>query len=185
MKFRLFLALAAGLLFGLTATAADNVVEIGSMKSKAPAAWKEEKSNSQFRLTQFKLPKAEGDPDDAELAVFFFQNPAGSVEENLKRQVDVFQPGEGEKEVKSKVGKIKVGALEVPYQDLQGTYRDKKGKGPFDPNAKVTLRRDYRQLYVIIKPEQGQGEYYMKLLGPVKTVEKHKNDFEDFLKNFK
>ena len=42
---------------------------------------------------------------------------------------------------------------------------------------------DYRQLYVILDTKEGQ--YYMTLVGPAKTIEKHKKGFDAWLKNFK
>ena len=53
----------------------------------------------------------------------------------------------------------------------------------FDPNAKVTKQTNYRQLYVIFEAKDGQ--YYMTLVGPAKTIEKHKKTFEEWVKNFK
>jgi hypothetical protein len=179
MKSRSLTALAAALLFGVAATAEP--VEIGGMKSEAPKSWKEEQPSSSMRLTQFKLPRAEGDKEDAELAVFFFKSGSGSVEDNLKRQLNKFEPAEGEKEVKAKVEKTKVGPVDATYQDVQGTFLSKFP--PFAPNAKITRKPSYRQLYVVFRNET--GEYYLTLLGPAKTVEKHKKDFDAFLKNFK
>jgi hypothetical protein len=80
------------------------------------------------------------------------------------------------------VDKIKLGGHDAVYQDIQGTYLKKAG-GPFDPNAKVTKMTDYRQLYVVF--ENKDGQYYMTLVGPAKTIEKHKKGFEEWLKNFK
>ena len=54
---------------------------------------------------------------------------------------------------------------------------------PFAPNAKITEKPGYRQLYVLFTTDN--GDYYLTLLGPAKTVEKHKKDFDEFLKNFK
>ena len=158
-------------------------VELGGLKATTPADWKEEavKANS-MRLATFKLPKAEGDADDAELAIFYFKGNAGSVEQNLKRQEAKFEPPTG-KELKdvTKVDKAKVGTFEATYQDIQGTYLSKFP--PFDPNAKITKKTEYRQLYVIFETKDGQ--YYMTLLGPAKTIEKNKKAFDEWLKNFK
>ena len=60
---------------------------------------------------------------------------------------------------------------------------DVQAGGPFDPNAKVTKMTDYRQLYLILETKEGQ--YYMTLVGPAKTIEKHKKGFDEWLKNFK
>ena len=43
---------------------------------------------------------------------------------------------------------------------------------------------DFRQLYVLFEAADGK-QYYLTLLGPQKTVEKHKKAFEEWLKNFK
>ena len=89
-------------------------VEIAGMKSKTPDNWKEEKPSSNMRLTQFKLPKAEGDPEDAELIIFYFQGGSGDAEANLKRQLAKFKPAEGKDKVEVKVDKIKVGTYRGP-----------------------------------------------------------------------
>jgi hypothetical protein len=180
LKIRSLIALAAGVLFGSVAVA-DTVVELGTLKSKAPESWKEEPASNTMRVAQFKVPKAEGDKEDAEAIVFYFKGGSGSVDANLKRQLAKFEPGEGEKEVKSKVDKIMVGPIEATYQDLQGTYLSKFP--PFAPNAKITRKPDYRQLYVAVTVKE--GDYYVLLLGPAKTVEKHKKEYDEFLKNFK
>ena len=46
---------------------------------------------------------------------------------------------------------------------------------------------DYRQIYVIFEVAEGNGTvlYSMTLLGPTKTIEKHKKAFDEWLKNFK
>ena len=179
MKLRTALAVVSALVLAPVAAAED--VKIAGMTSKTPAGWKDEPSTSEMRLAQFKLPKAEGDKEDAELVIFYFKGGSGSAEQNLNRQLAKFQPAEGEKELKVKVDKVKVGKHEAPYQDIQGTYLSKSP--PFDPKAKVTLKAEYRQLYVPLITDS--GDYYVILLGPDKTVEMHKKDFEEWLKNFK
>lgn len=175
----LFAAAVAGLV------AADEkkgtVVELAGMKSTAPADWKEEAPSNSMRQTQFKLPKADGDKEDAELAVFFFKGGgSGSVEANLKRQTAKFTPAEGKQAVEETVDKkFKVGSIDAVYQDVKGTFIKK----PFPMAQTGTPMKGYRQLYVIFETKDGQ--YYMTLLGPEKTVEKHKKAFDEFLKNFK
>jgi hypothetical protein len=175
-----FLSAVIASAFFATFTFADDV-ELGGMKSTPPKAWKQEEPSSNMRLTQFKLPKAEGDSEDAELIIFFFKGGSGSAEDNLKRQLAKFKPSEGKEKVEAKVDKIKVGKLEAPYQDISGTYLKKDR--PFDPAAKSVEKKDFRQLYVILITDS--GDFYPTLVGPAKTVEKHKKDFEEFLKNFK
>src|SRR6476469_7231438 len=122
-------------------------VELAGMKSVTPADWKEEPLPAKaMRMQQFKLPKAEGDPEDAQLALFFFRGNAGSVQDNLARQEKKFEIPAGKKpEDVIKVEKIKLGGTDAVYQDIKGTYLKKAG-GPFDPNAKVTKMPSFRQL---------------------------------------
>ena len=174
---RLFTVLAV-LASGSWALAADKgvVVEMAGMKSTTPEGWKEETPSSSMRMGQFKLPKADKDKEDAELALFVFPGGSGTVKQNLERQVVKFLE-DGRKE---KVAKIKVGKIEATYQDVTGTYKKK----PFPMAEKFTPVPDYRQLYVVFEAEDGK-QYYMLLLGPTATVEKHKKGFEEWLKNFK
>jgi hypothetical protein len=184
------------LLFAATLTAAiaalapaeDNKgtsVELAGVKSTTPADWKEETPSNKMRMMQFKIPKAEGDPADAELALF--KTPGGgSVQDNLTRQEKKFEIPAGKKaEDFIKTEKIKFGSMGAVYQDITGTYLKKSA--PFDPNAKVTKEPDYRQLYVIFEHKDGDviNLYSMYLIGPAKTVEKHKKGFEEWIKGFK
>lgn len=170
----------------LTALAGDAlaqkgaVVDLAGMKSAAPADWKQETPTNTMRMAQFKLPKADGDKDDAELALFVFPGGSGTLQQNLDRQVAKFQPAAGKDKVEQKVEKVKVGGIEATYQDVTGTFLKK----PFPMAEKGTPVPDYRQLYVVFETKDGK-QYYMTLLGPTKTVEKHKKSFEEWLKNFK
>jgi hypothetical protein len=180
MKNRVVCLPFAAILFSASAFGGD--FELAGMKATLPDGWKEEKPTREFSIGQIRLPKVEGDSEDGVLAVFHFNSGSGTVEANLKRQLNTFKPADGKAEPENTVGKIKVGKVEATYQDVKGTYLAKVG-GPFDPNAKTTEKPNFRQLYVIFAAND--GEYYLKLIGPAKTVEKHKKDFEEFLKNFK
>jgi hypothetical protein len=161
------------------------LVDLAGLKSTTPADWKEEPPLSPLRMMQFKIPKAEGDPSDAELALF--KTPGGgSVQANLERQEKKFELPTGKKaEDVIKTEKIKVGPNEAVYQDIQGTYL--KRVPPADPNAKVTKLPDYRQLYVIFEVKEGEKTilYSMYIIGPAKTIDQHKKAFDEWLKNFK
>ena len=167
--------------FFLAACGVAGEVEIAGMKSKTPESWKEERTTSDMRLAQFKLPKAEGDSEDAELIIYYFKGGSGTPEQNMARQVAKFKPPEGKDKVEAKVDKIKVGKMEAPIQDISGTYLKKDR--PFDPKATAVEKTNYRQLYVPLVTDS--GDYYPTLVGPAKTIEKHKKEFEDWLKNFK
>lgn len=161
-------------------------VDLAGLKSTTPGTWKEEEPSNRLRLMQFKLPKAEGDSEGAELAIF--KSPGGgSVQANLERQEKKFEVPAGKKpEDVIKTEKLKFGGKhDGAYQDIQGTFLKKFP--PFDPNAKITKVTDYRQIYVIFEVKDGDATtvYSMTLLGPAKTVESHKKAFDEWIKNFK
>ena len=160
----------------LTLAVAADPVELAGMKAAPPAEWKSEPPSNAMRMAQFKLPKADGDADDAELAVFMFPGGSGTVKQNLDRQLAKFL----EDGRKDKTAKIKVGTIEATYQDVTGTFKKK----PFPMAEKFTPVAGQRQLYVVFEGGDGK-QYYMTLLGGEKTVEKHKKGFEDWLKSFK
>ena len=169
--------LAAVVAVGASAEDKGVAVEWGGLKSTTPAGWKEETPSNKMRLAQFKLAKEKGDAEDAELALFASPG-GGTVDANLERQVKKFELPADKKPTTSK---IKVGKDEATYQDITGTLLKKFP--PFDPNAKITKVENYRQIYVIF--EGKEATYSLTLLGPAKTVEKHKKDLDEWLKNFK
>ena len=160
-----------------------NEVTLDGLKSRAPAAWKMQPPSNKLRAYQFQVPRAEGDKADAELVVFYFgAGSGGTAEENVKRWKTMFQPPEGKKiDDVSKVEKFKVGDVPVTYLDIHGTYLYKNP--PFDPNAKVVRKADYRRLGVIF--ESKNGPYFITLTGPAKTLAQHKKGFDEWVKGFK
>jgi hypothetical protein len=156
-------------------------VAIAGMKSTPPKEWKtkEAPATAMSRVATFALPMAEGDKEDAELIVFHFTSNAGSLDANLERQRALFLPAEGKDKVDEKKTEVKVGTIKATQQDLTGTFKKK----PFPMSDKFTPMKDYRQLYVVFEDKEGQ--YFLKLLGPAKTVEKHKKSFDEWLAAFK
>jgi hypothetical protein len=168
-----------GLTLAAGARAADkgDVVEIDGLKSAAPTAWKKGAPANQFQYAVFTLPKADGDKEDASLTVYFFgQGGGGGVDANLKRWQGMFKPPAGEN---AKPEKFKVSDVPVTKLDVQGTYLFKAR--PIDPKAEE--KPDFRMVGVIF--ESKNGPYFMRLVGPAKTVEAHKKEFDEWLKNFK
>ncbi len=159
----------------------DNIVKLGGLSSKAPSSWKQEEPILKLRTYQFKLPKAAGDTEDAELVVFYFDGGGGSADDNIKRWKSMFTAPKGKTiDDVSKVEKFKVGPASVTYVDVAGDYLF---KSPGDPKAKGENKTDFRRLGVIF--EWPAGPYFITLTGPARTMEQHKKSFDDWLKNFK
>jgi hypothetical protein len=173
---------AAGVAFlAALCSAADKgtTVEWAGMKSTTPATWKEETPTSKLRQGQFKVPRAEGDKEDAEVAIFFSPG-GGGIEANLKRQVNAFKPADGKEKVGEKQEKIKVGNYEGVYQEVTGTFIKKA----FPMAETGTPMPGYKQLYVIFETKDG-AVASLWLRGPEKTVDANKKAFDEWVKNFK
>jgi hypothetical protein len=135
-----------------------------------------------MRTAQFRAPKADDDKEDAEFVVFYFQGGGGSNEDNIKRWKGMFIPPKGKTiDDVAKVEKMKVGNVDVTYLDLSGTYKFKKF--PMQPDDQAELKPHYRALMVIF--ESPKGPYYLRFVGPARTVEHHKKGFDEMLKGFK
>lgn len=163
--------------------AKGTVVELDGLKSTTPADWKEEKVTSKLRMAQFRLPRADGDPADAELVIFYFEKGGGgTVDANLKRWKDKFLAPSGKTaDDIAKVEKYKVGSVNIIELDIKGTYLYKNP--PFDPNAKTEKRADYRMIGIIF--ESPNGPYFITLTGPARTIDQHHKAFAEWIKNFK
>lgn len=138
-------------------------VEIKAIKLKVPGNWKQEEPSNNLRLSQFKIPAAEGDKPVTELVISSFGGDGGGVDQNFKRWTDQFVP-EGRK-VKMTSGECKQGKYYV--SDVTGTYLQSSG-GPF-AGGKKTPMPGYRSLSVVLAVPD-TGVYFLRLTGPEKTV---------------
>jgi gluconolactonase len=136
-------------------------VKVGDITLKTPANWKQSDPTSRLRLAQFAIPAAEGDKDDAELAIFSFGG-GGGVKANIDRWIGQFA-ADGRK-TKTTIGESKSGKYVV--LEVEGTYN--KPVGP-PVLGKTEPTPDSRMLAVILAVE-GKGNYFLKLTGPDKTV---------------
>lgn len=178
------LMLAAAAVFAAARVdAGGTTVTLDGLKSAAPASWKSQEPSNKFRAYQFSVAKSAGDKEDGELVIFYFgAGSGGGVDDNLKRWKGMFQPPEGKTiEEVSKVEKLKVGDVDATYLDVKGTYLYKFP--PFDPNAKVMKKENFRRLGVVFASEN--GPYFITLTGPAKTIEDQKKAFDEWLKAFK
>ncbi len=150
------------------------------LQFKAPAEWVVEKPSSSMRLAQYELPKAEGESEDASLVLYFFgENQGGSVQANLERWVSQFeQPDGSSSSAKAKLETITVNRLKISTIDLAGTY-----VGETAPGSGVRHNNpDYRLRAAVV--ETPKGAYYVKLVGPTKTVNRWEKEYNSYLQSF-
>jgi hypothetical protein len=155
-------------------------VTLDGMSSTTPADWVSEEPANRMRFAQFKLPKAKGDKQDAELIIF--RGLGGSAKANIDRWKAQFIPPKGKKmDEVAKTSKVKIGGHEATLLDVSGTY--KFNPAPFNPRSKTVERPDYRMLAIHF--EGPDNVYHIKLTGPAKTIEKYKKEFDGWIKGFK
>lgn len=151
----------------------------GDLHYKVPEGWVAAQASSKMRVAQFKLPKAEGDKEDAELVLYYFgANQGGTAEANIDRWISQMQQADGgASKDKAKTENLAVNGLKVATVDVVGRYTAEMapGSGTFYDNANYRLRAA-----VIETPK---GNYFVKLVGPAKTVGRWEQSFTDYLKS--
>ena len=150
------------------------------LRFKMPDGWVSESPSSKMRVAQYKLPRAEGDAEDASLVVYYF-GPAqgGSVDANIDRWISQMeQPGSGSSKEKAKTKMLTVNRLKVTTVDVAGTYTAEMSPG----SATHYNKPGFRLLGAVV--ETPGGFYFGKLIGPEKTVGHWRKAFDDFVKSF-
>lgn len=151
----------------------------GSLKFSAPGEWIPEKTTSSMRVAQYKLPKAEGDTEDGSLVIFYFgQGQGGTAAANIDRWVNQMQqPDGGSSKERAKESSQTINGLKVDTVDITGTYTAEMapGSGTFHNSPNFRMRAA-----VVETPK---GSYFIKLVGPEKTVNNQAQPFETFLKS--
>jgi hypothetical protein len=141
-----------------------------------PPGWQTVKPASSMRVAEFTLPRASGDPEDAQLVVYYFGGQGGSVEANIDRWVGQMQQPNGTSSAGlAKRTTRKVNGLSVTLLDVSGTYVAEMAPGAAERHNKPHFRL---RAGVV---ETANGPYYIKLTGPEKTVAKWDQAFDQFV----
>jgi len=154
---------------------------LAALTYTAPPTWHTRPPASSMRVAEFVIPKAQGDPEDAELIVYYFgASGGGGVEANIDRWIgQVQQPDGSASKTKAKRAERTVNGLKVTTVDVSGTYTAEMRPGATEHYNKP----DYRVCAAVI--ETAQGAYYIKMTGPAKTVGSAQADYEKFLSSLK
>ena len=134
-----------------------------------------------MRVATYRVPAAQGDPEDGECAVFYFgSGQGGTVEANLKRWISQFeQPGGGSSEQAAKTERQSINGLPATTVDLSGTYL--ASAGPMSP---VKQRKPgYRLLGAIV--DAPEGALFFKFTGPAPTVAASAEEFRAMLQSLR
>jgi len=133
-----------------------------------------------MRIAQYRLPKATGDAEDASLVLYYFgQGQGGSTAANVERWIGQIQQADGSStKDKSKEDSLEAHGLKVTTVDVSGTYvaETAPGSGTFHNKPGYRLRAA-----VVETPK---GSYFVKLVGPEKTVTQWNESFLSYLRSF-
>lgn len=83
---------------------------------KVPPRWAVAENTSSMRLATYRVPRADGDPVDADVSV---TRAGGAVQANVERWIDQF---DAESRKRAKHTTTKRGAFEVTIVEVDGTY---------------------------------------------------------------
>jgi len=163
-------------LISLTCLTAQAASQQSSLKFTVPAGWIEEERTSSMRVAQYRLPKAAGDTEDASVVLYYFgQRQGGSAAANIERWIGQVKQAEGSS---AKEEHWDVNGLKVTAVDVAGTYVAETAPG----SGTFFNKPSYRLRAAVI--ETPNGSYYVKLVGPEKTVAQWNDSFVTYLKSF-
>jgi hypothetical protein len=133
-----------------------------------------------MRVAQYRLLKASGDTEDASVVLYYFgQGQGGSTAANIERWVGQMKQEDGSaSKDKAKEESLEANGLKIATVDISGTYvaETTPGSGTFQNKPGYRLRAA-----VIETPK---GPYFVKLVGPEKTVTLWNDSFLSYLRSF-
>ncbi len=152
----------------------------GELRFKAADGWIEEKTTSSMRVAQYKLPKAAGDEEDGSLVLYYFgQGQGGGTAANIERWVNQMQQPDGRpSKEKAKEEPLNVNGLKVTTVDVIGTYTPEVAPG----SRSFYNKPGYRLQAAVV--ETPKGSYYLKVVGPVKTIGQWEQAIANYIKSF-
>ena len=133
-------------------------------------SWKETTPTSSMRKAQYAV-------GDAEVVIYYFGlDQGGTAEQNIERWKAQFSNGPA-----PSVEKKKYGAFDATVLDVRGTYTVpefmQQQQGKSEP------KKGWRMIAAVL--ESKEGRYFVRLIGPDKTVEGARKDYEAFLSSVK
>jgi hypothetical protein len=147
-----------------------------NVKFTAPDGWVAEKPSSSMRQAQYKLPRVAGDPEDAEMVVFYFQGGGGGVQANIDRWIGQFTKADGSPATgQAKIDRGESHGIPLTTVDVSGTYLASSG-AMMDGAVK---KENFRMLAAVA--ETSAGPWFFRLTGPAKTVAKWAPSYRQFL----
>jgi hypothetical protein len=142
-----------------------------------PTGWVRDSRSNPMRKATYRVPRAKGDAEDGELAVFYFgPGQGGGIEPNVQRWVKQFS---GRKPEEPKRADRNANGLHQHTVEIEdGTY-----DGGMQGGGKAAPKAGFGLLGAIV--EAPSGSYFFKLTGPKATVQGARAHFFELLDSVK
>lgn len=149
----------------------------GALSCDPPGDWKRTAPSSAMRLSQFIVPRAKGDSEDGELAVFYFGNKgAGGVDETFQRWAGAFDDAA---RAKAKQTTRKAAGMDARFFEVVGTFDSSKTMAPIMGVDAGGPPKEMALVGAILSAPD--GPYYFKLSGPKATIAAARPGFDKML----
>jgi hypothetical protein len=150
----------------------------GELSYKVPDSWKQEAPSNQMRKAQYRLPGADG-AEDAEMAVFVFPGSGGGVQANIDRWIGQFKQPDGSNSTdKVEIKKVESDQFKISIIYLTGTHLKGSMMG-----GETTELKNYAMIAAIV--ETDTDPWFFKTIGPEKTINHWRSEFEKFTETIK
>lgn len=126
----------------------------------------------------FKLPRAEGEPEDGSVRITHFPAMKGKDDMNIDRWLKMVRQADGKPHTRetAKLTVTEQGPIKTTVIDMSGTVDNSmSGGGAASPGT--------RMIAAII--DHPKGPHYVRVTGTLKTVEKWQTQVDAFLKSVK
>jgi hypothetical protein len=146
-----------------------------------PDTWQKETPRGMLRLAQYRLPRADDDPEDGEVAVFG-SGIGGSIDAIVQMWRSQFTQPDGQPIPEDAVVRqtLEAGGMQITVVDIAGNYSARS----MMPGASAPAPKDgYRMLAAIV--ETPAGPWYFKATGPAHTIAAHREEFMNLLRSIK
>ena len=161
-------------------TASDSAstiaLSVDNLRFEVPTDWNAQKPDSDARKAQYELTGPDTS-DVASLVVYYFgPGGAGNLQANIDRWVGQFADPEGQPpQEQSRVTARTVAGMRIHSVEVSGRYIAQVTPGSDDRYDKP----NYRMVAAII--ESPDGRYYIKAVGPRRTIDQHEEAIARFL----
>ena len=151
-----------------------------SLKFTIPAGWIEEERTSSMRIAQYRLPRLAGDTEDASLVLYYFgPGQGGSTAANIDRWISQMKQADGgSAKDAAKQESLEVHGLKVATVDVSGIYVAETAPG----SGEFLNKPSWRMRAAVV--ETPNGSYFVKLVGPEKTVGQWNESFLQYVRSF-